>query len=141
MADATRTEIFDVDINKFYNTIIDYAKYPEFVDGVSKIEVLEQNETQARVKYYLNIIKEFTYIVKLTQKKPNAVSWTLESGDLFKKNNGGWELKDLGNGKTEVTYSLDVDFKMFAPAMILNKLASSQLPSMMKSFAERAKKQ
>jgi ribosome-associated toxin RatA of RatAB toxin-antitoxin module len=63
MASATRTEVVDVDINKLYEVIIDYAKYPEFVDGVSAIKVMSQNETSAKVEYSLNIIKSFKYII------------------------------------------------------------------------------
>ncbi|MBL7664352.1 MAG: SRPBCC family protein [Bacteriovoracaceae bacterium] len=140
MAKVERKEIFNVDINKIYNVIVDYASYPDFVDGVSEIEVLEQNETSARVKYSLNLIKKFSYTIKLTQKKPTSVSWVLESGDIFKSNSGSWELKDLGQGKTEVKYSLDIDFKILAPKMIVNKLVATNLPTMMKAYQERAKK-
>ncbi len=139
MANATRTEVVDVDINKLYATIVDYAKYPEFVDGVSGIKVLSQNDTSAKVEYSLNMIKSFKYIINTKQEKPTRVSWTLDSGDLFKKNDGEWKLKDLGNGKTEVTYSLDIDFKMFAPSSILSALTEKNLPVMMNSFFKRAK--
>jgi ribosome-associated toxin RatA of RatAB toxin-antitoxin module len=140
MAQASRTEIVDIDISKLYETIIDYAKYPDFVDGVSAIKVISQNEDSAKVEYSLNIIKTFKYIVNTKQEKPTRVSWTLDSGDLFKKNNGEWKLKDLGNGKTEVTYSLDLDFKLFAPSSILTSLTDKNLPSMMKAFFDRAQK-
>ena len=139
MASATRTEVFDIDINKLYDVIIDYAKYPEFVDGVSAIKVISQNETSAKVEYSLNVIKSFKYIVNMKMEKPTNVKWNLDSGDLFKKNDGEWKLKDLGNGKTEVTYSLDIDFKLFAPSSILSALTEKNLPVMMQSFYKRAK--
>lgn len=139
MASASRTEVVDVDINKLYEVLADYAKYPEFVDGVSEIKVMSQNETSAKVEYGINMIKNFKYIINIKQERPTRISWTLDSGDLFKKNNGEWKLKDLGNGKTEVTYSLDLDFKMFAPSSILSALTSKNLPVMMESFFKRAK--
>ena len=140
MADTARTEIYDVDINKFYETITDYETYPEFVDGVSEIEVLEKDDNGARIKYHINIIKEFTYILKMTHTAPNKVSWEFESGDLFKSNFGSWELVDLGDGQIEVTYALDVNFKMMVPKMITNKLVKNNLPTMMQSVFERAKR-
>lgn len=139
MAFATRTEIVDVDIKKLYSVINDYEKYPEFVDGVSGIKVLSKNEKSAKVEYSVNIIKSFKYVINIEQLAPTKVAWVLDSGDLFKKNNGEWKLKDLGNGKTEVTYSLEVDFKMFAPSSILNALTNKNLPVMMESFFKRAK--
>jgi coenzyme Q-binding protein COQ10 len=139
MAKANRTETFDVNINKLYDVIIDYASYPEFVDGVSEIEVLEQTDTSAKVKYSLNLIKKFTYILSMTMEKPNKVSWTLDSGDIFKTNSGSWELNEVSENETEVNYSLEVDFKILAPKMIVNKLVATNLPAMMKSYKERAK--
>lgn len=140
MATATRTEVVDVDINKLYDVIVDYAKYPSFVDGVSDVKVISQNDTSAKVEYSVNMIKSFKYTLATKQSKPTNISWTLDSGDLFKKNNGEWKLKDLGNGKTEVTYTLEVDFKMFAPNSILTALTQKNLPIMMESFFKRAKK-
>ncbi len=139
MASASRTEVVDVDINKLYDVIVDYAKYPDFVDGVSATKVLSQNETSAKVEYSINMIKSFKYTLATNQTRPTKISWVLESGDLFKKNDGNWTLKDLGNGKTEVTYSLEVDFKMFAPNAILSALTEKNLPVMMQSFFKRAK--
>jgi ribosome-associated toxin RatA of RatAB toxin-antitoxin module len=139
MATASRTEVVDIDINKLYNVLEDYAKYPEFVDGVNEIRVISKTETAAKVEYGINMIKSFKYIINIKQERPSRISWKLDSGDLFKKNDGEWKLKDLGNGKTEVTYSLDVDFKMFAPNSILSALTNKNLPLMMESFFKRAK--
>ena len=139
MANATRTEVVDVDINKLFNVLVDYSKYPEFVDGIKEIKVISQTETASKVEYSVNIIKSFKYIINIKQERPTRLSWTLDSGDLFKKNDGEWKLRDLGDGKTEVTYSLDLDFKMFAPSSIIGALTSKNLPSMMQSFFKRAK--
>lgn len=140
MAIVQRTEIFDVPIEKVYDVIVDYKSYPDFVVGCTEIEVLENNETGARVKYFLNLIKKFSYITKLTHTRPTSVSWVLESGDIFKVNSGSWSLKDLGNSKTEVTYKLELDFKILAPKMIVNKLVSTNFPMMMKAYHDRCKK-
>jgi coenzyme Q-binding protein COQ10 len=139
MANASRTEVYDIAIEDLYNTIIDYHEYPDFVDGVSDIEVLDQDETSARVEYHLNLIKKFKYVLSLTQERPTKVSWELEDGDLFKSNNGSWELKDLGDNQTEVTYSLELDVKMFAPKAVVNKLVGKNLPDMMEGMVNRAK--
>lgn len=143
MAEVSRTEVFDVPIEKLYQTITDYKSYPDFVDGVSSLSVLEQTEAGARVEYHLNIIKKFKYTLKLTHQKPTQISWVFESGDLFKKNNGQWKLKDLGDGKTEVTYGLEVEIKGFIPGAgtIVNNLTEKNLPAMMKAFLKRAKGQ
>ncbi len=139
MAFAERTEVFDLSAEKFYKVIIDYASYPKFVEGVSSIEVLEQTETGARVEYCLNLIKKFQYSCKMTHEKNKSVSWKLESGDLFKLNEGSWTIKELAPNKIEVTYKVNVDFKGLVPKMVINKLVSHNLPNVIKSYADQAK--
>lgn len=135
MAKAERTEIFDVPADKFYQAIVDYNSYPDFVDGMKSVEV--KGDT---VTYTLSLIKEVTYTLKMSHKPNQEVSWSLVSGDMMKVNNGKWTLKDLGNGKTEVTYSLEVELKGFLPGlgMIEKTLVNTNLPLNMKAFAKRA---
>jgi len=139
MAAAQRTEIFDVDIHKLYAVITDYQSYPDFVEGVSGTQILEQDDDGARVEYSLNMIKKFKYILQLEHRAPTNIKWHLESGDLFKSNEGSWELEDLGSEGTKVTYTLEVNFKGFAPKMVVNKLVANNLPAMMQSYYQRAK--
>ena len=139
MAKVETTDVFKTSIENIYGVIIDYQSYPDFVDGVSSVNILEQSEDGARVEYSLNLIKKFSYILKLTHQAPNSVSWEFESGDIFKKNSGSWNLIDLGNGETEVKYELDIEFKGFAPKAVVNKLVSGNLPKMMGQYHERAK--
>lgn len=140
MAKADRTEVFDVPVEKFYQAIVDYKNYPKFVDGMKSVEVVSESGDTSTVKFNLNLIKEVTYTLKLTGKKNESVSWSLVSGDLMKVNNGGWKLKDLGNGRTEVTYQLEVELKGFFPGlgMVEKTMVSTNLPMNMKAFAKRA---
>lgn len=138
MPKAMRTEIFNVTPEKIFNVIIDYASYPNFVDGVSEINVKRFDSNGALVEYSINLIKKFSYLIELKHTPYKSVSWSLVSGDIFKKNNGSWILNDLGNNKTEVKYEVDVEFKGFAPDMVVKKLVSSNLPSMMEAYHKRA---
>lgn len=140
MARAERTEVFDVPATKMYQAIIDYKGYPEFVDGVESVQIADESKDGATVTMNLNLIKKISYKIKLSHKENTEVSWSLLSGDMMKVNNGRWTLKDLGNGKTEVTYSLEVELKGFLPGlgMIEKTLVSTNLPTAMKSFAKRA---
>jgi len=139
MAKADIERVFQVPTEKLYECIVDYASYPDFVEGVSSIKVLESNDQGARVEYSLNMIKTFSYVLKMTHQKPNKVSWELEGGDIFKINQGSWNLSDRGDGTTDVKYNLEVDFKGFAPKAIINKLVANNLPSMMDQYESRAK--
>jgi coenzyme Q-binding protein COQ10 len=140
MARAEKTEIFDVPADKFYKAIIDYRGYPKFVDGMKSVDVQNESADGALVKFNLNLIKEISYVLKLSHKPNQEVSWTLVSGDLMKINTGKWTIKDLGGARTEVTYSLEVELKGFLPGlgMIEKTLVNTNLPLNMKAFAKRA---
>lgn len=139
MAGATREEVYDVPAEKFYAALIDYASYSKILGEVDKVEVLDFSETSARIQYTINIVKSFSYILKMTQKRPEMVAWTLESGSLFKLNQGCWKITPEGPNSCKVVYELDVDLKVFAPKAITNKLVAVNLPRMMQSFYEKAK--
>jgi coenzyme Q-binding protein COQ10 len=140
MARAEKTEIFDVPLDKFYKAIVDYRSYPNFVEGMRSVEILNESPDGATVKFNLSLIKDISYTIKLTHKPNLEVSWSLVSGDLMKVNNGKWTLKDLGQARTEVTYSLEVELKGFLPGlgMIEKTLVTTNLPMNMKAFAKRA---
>ena len=140
MARAERTEVFDVPADKFYKAIIDYKAYSDFVDGVDSTQVSNESADGATVTMNLNLIKKISYTIKLNHKPNQEVNWSLVSGDMMKVNNGRWNLKDLGDNKTEVTYSLEVELKGFLPGlgMIEKTLVNTNLPMTMKAFAKRA---
>ncbi len=139
MAGASREEIFEVSAEQYYAALIDYQQYPKILGEVDTISVLDFSETSARIQYTVSIVKAFQYTLKMTQKRPESLSWELESGSLFKKNSGRWTLTALGPNKCKVAYSLDVEIKLFAPAAITNKLVAVNLPRMMNAFYEFAK--
>jgi coenzyme Q-binding protein COQ10 len=140
MARADKTEVYDVPVEKFYQAIIDYKKYPEFVDGCKTLVVEKESAEGAIVKFTLSIIKEIAYTLNLKHIPNKEVSWTLVTGDMMKINNGKWTLKDLGNGKTEVNYNLEIEFKGFLPGLglIEKTLVNTNLPMTMKAFCKRA---
>lgn len=140
MASAERTEVFDVERDKVFKVLSDLESYPDFMTGVEKVEVEEENGDEIVARYDLNLIKKFSYTLRHKIQAPDKISWSLVSGDFMSKSDGAWELKDLGDGQTEVSYKIDVDFKVKVPGMISKKLVSSNLPSMMKSVKEKAKK-
>ena len=89
----------------------DVASAPQWQSGMQGMKVLDTDdqgratkcETSSDIK--VRVVKT---IVRFTYQEPNRVSWTQEKGDL-KSLDGAWDLEDLGDGRTKVTYSLDGD--------------------------------
>jgi ribosome-associated toxin RatA of RatAB toxin-antitoxin module len=139
MAGANREEIFDVSAEQYYRAVTDFENYPELLPEVSSIEILEKSDTTTLVQYSVQIVKQISYTLKMTHTFPTQVEWHLDSGSLFKANNGSWTIEPLGDNQCKVTYDLDIALKVFAPKTITKKLVAVNLPRMMKTFYEHAK--
>lgn len=141
-AKASKEAVFNAPIEKVWAVVSNYESYPEFVDGVNEIKVLDRSNGGARVEYTINMIKKLKYILKMEEKAPNKLTWSFKSGDIFKVNSGSWELKDLGNGTTGVVYNVEIEVKGFFPGagMIVKTLTEVNLPNMLKAYEDRAKR-
>lgn len=140
MASAQRTELMEASAESIYKVLTDYNSYGDYMDGVSKVEVIERNGNTVLAKYDINMIKKFSYVLKLEEVENKSISWSFVEGDIFSMNSGSWVLNDLGNGTTEVEYSVEVDIKvkMMGSGMIVKKLVNTSLPALMKSVEKRA---
>jgi uncharacterized membrane protein len=104
------TEI-DAPIEDVWDVVVDIESAPDWQDGFEDVEVLERDdegrvlvantESDAKVKTVKNRLR-FSY------EEPHLIEWVQEKGDL-KSLVGAWELEDLGDGRTRVTYRLEGD--------------------------------
>lgn len=139
MAGASREEIFDISAEAYYRALLDYEHYPELLSEVSSIDILENNEKSAKIRYNISIaMKSISYTLNMTHTPNKRLEWDLDSGNLFKKNHGCWTLEAVGKDKCKVTYELEIGLKIFAPKAITNKLVAVNLPRMMRAFYEHA---
>src|ERR1044071_1109685 len=109
MAAASTNETFPCSVENFFSIISDYESYPEFLTEVKGCKVIETKGNKKLVEFNVSVVKTFTYRLWINEEKPKRISWTLDSGDIFKTSVGSWELEDLG-GKTKATYSVDATF-------------------------------
>jgi ribosome-associated toxin RatA of RatAB toxin-antitoxin module len=138
MAQAQRSEVFPVNRSAFYQTVIDYDAYPEFIDTIVDAKTLETWDKGARVQFTAHVVKNITYVLELTHKPERIVTWELVEGEIFKKVSGSWDLKARGKNKTEAVYTTEVEAKVYAPPMLVKQLVKHGLPKLMNQFYERA---
>ena len=65
MAVAEAKEIINVSVDKLYQVITDYEKYPEFIKEMTEIEVLEEEAGVKVVEFHINMMKAVKYSLKL----------------------------------------------------------------------------
>jgi ribosome-associated toxin RatA of RatAB toxin-antitoxin module len=98
-------------------------------------QVLVHMETDAKVRR-LGSEMRFSY------EQPTRVAWSQEDGDL-KSVEGSWELEDLGEGRTGVTYWLEVDLGRMLGMVIRGPVVGvlrgqlvDSMPEKLKAFVE-----
>ena len=142
MAQAELENTFEVSAEKYFQAVASFEQYPEFVEGMKKV-TLERKEAGNSIGHYQFSMmgKDMSYDLAITENAAaGTVNWKLLKSDFFKVNNGAWKIEALGPQKCKVHYALDVEFSFSVPGFILKGLVKGTLPSMMKSFYERAKK-
>jgi coenzyme Q-binding protein COQ10 len=138
MAQVNHVEVFNCSPEEFFNILVDYEKYPEFLKEVKSCKVLETKQDHKIVEYKISVVKDITYVNKHFETRPSEIKWTFEKGDLFKSMKGGWRLEDM-SGKTKATYVISAEFGVFVPGMIIKGVLSANLPAMMQAYHKRVK--
>lgn len=137
MPQAQRTIVVDVPPEKLLEVINDFDSYPEFLPEVKKISVSNRTANSAEVTYEIDVIKRIQYTVRVVNEGM-TVRWSLVKGDMMKKNEGSWQLRPEGEGRTHATYSLELGLSGLIPSSITTKLAETSLPALLQNFKNRA---
>ena len=101
----------DAPLEEVWAVVQDVMAAPEWQGGLDKVTALERDadgrptlvDTENDIK-----VGRIKSRVRIRYEAPTRLSWTQEKGDL-KSVDAVWELEDLGNGRTRVSYRLDAD--------------------------------
>ena len=140
MAKAELERTLDVPIDALWRAVTGYADYSKFVEGVTQSQLRDASAHPKVVDYAVTLMKEVQYVLAHTEDaSTHTMHWDLVESKFFKSNRGGWQLTDLGEGRTKVRYWIELEFGFFAPGFVVNQLIQSQLPKMVAQFEARAK--
>lgn len=137
MAAATQSIVVDVPREAFFDVIRDYARYPEFLRDMEAVSVPKRDGPVAEARFTLNVIKRISYTLRLVEKAPDRLEWSLVEG-MFKRNDGSWTLEALPDGRTRATYSIEITVGVFLPGSIVTTLVGKTLPATLDAFKRRA---
>lgn len=138
MSKANISDVFNAPLEKVYEVLSDYSKYPEFLPEVKRVSVIDASQQNKKlIEMEISIIKTFRYQIWVSANPITEIRWTFHGGELFKDNKGSWKLKDQGDGTTKVEYELDVKFGLFVPGMIEKALVEVNLPGMLNAYRKR----
>ncbi len=143
MSVVTKQVVIEAPVERVYEIIVDYERYPEFVPGIRKCRVRDA-AGERHVEYELDVgVKRIKYVLRHEEQRPRKVSWSLVSGDMMKVSNGSWELSDDG-GRTRAVYSVEIRIARppLVPQALVDRVSDEltriQLPRTLEAFKARA---
>jgi carbon monoxide dehydrogenase subunit G len=124
MLTGSSTAEIGAPLEQVWALVEDVERAPEWQGGLKVMRAIErdregraivcQTETDARVRTIKSTVR-FTY------DGPTTLTWRQEQGEL-RSLDGRCELEDLGQNRTGVTYSLDVDLGLVLGLVIRGPL-------------------
>lgn len=143
MAVVTKEVLVQAGVERLFEVLVDYPRYPEFVPGIKACRVAEV-QGEKHVEYELDLgLRRIRYVLRHQEQRPTRVSWSLVSGDALKVSNGSWELSPEGNA-TRARYSVDIQVARLplVPQALIDKMSDQltrvQLPRTLEAFRARA---
>jgi ribosome-associated toxin RatA of RatAB toxin-antitoxin module len=139
MPGASRSIVVNAPQEKVFDIIINYDRYPEWLTEVKKIHTSDRKGNEVKVHYEVDFkIKTIRYTILAREERPQRMSWSFVEGEVMKDNKGSWVLEPEGEGRTKVTYSVEVAVGPLVPKSILNTLVDQSLPKMLEAVKRRA---
>jgi ribosome-associated toxin RatA of RatAB toxin-antitoxin module len=137
VSDSSRIE---ADLDTIFAVITDLEAYPEWVEGMLETEILSSNEDGRphRARFRIDArIAEISYTLEYSYDDPN-ISWTLVEGEMVNQLDGAYDLTDVGDGRTDVRYSLEADVDMPVPGFLKKRAAKTILDQGLRGLKQRA---
>jgi ribosome-associated toxin RatA of RatAB toxin-antitoxin module len=143
MAVVTKKVLIDAPLERFYDIVVDYERYPEFVPGIRRCRVRD-GKGEKLVEYELDLgIRRIKYVLRHEEQRPRRVAWSLVSGDMMKVSNGSWELSAVED-RTQAIYSVEIQISRppLVPQALVDRVSDEltriQLPKTLEAFKARA---
>lgn len=143
MADTSTQSIqVHAPVDRVAAVICDFPRYPEWVDALKRIEVLEEYEDgyAARVRFVIDAgvmaddyTLDYAYADDLTR-----VEWHLvEPSKTQRSQDGSYDLTGNGDGTTTVTYTLAVELSIGMLGMFRRKAEKMIMDTALKQLKRR----
>ena len=120
--------------------VADFARYPEWADGVRSAEVVEAHPDgrakQVRFVIDAGVVKD-DYVLEYDWATDGTrVDWHLVKGQLQRAQRGSYQLRPA-DGRTEVVYTLSVDLAMPMLGMLKRKAERVIMDTALKKLKTR----
>lgn len=135
----------DAPVATVYDIARDIEAFPEFMEDVESVEILEQTP-ERQVSRWGSVIKEFNRTINWTEEdywdeEARTCRWEQTEGD-FSKYEGTWEF--LAEGEDATVAKLEIDYEYNVPLIgaliqsLVKKKMQGNVDSMLAAIKDRA---
>jgi ribosome-associated toxin RatA of RatAB toxin-antitoxin module len=119
----------------------DIERYPEWAADIKEVTIHERDE-QGRPSLVSFRAAAFGRSTTLTlaydhRDAPRVLSWRLTKGDITTRYDGRYEFDATGDGRTEVTYHLEVELRVPIPGFIRMRAQSRIVSTALRELKAR----
>ena len=140
IAGSSTAEI-EAPIEQVWDVVEDVLSAPEWQGGLKDMEELERDtaghvtlaETSSDAK-----VRTLKSTVRFAYHGPDRLDWRQEKGEM-KSVQGSWELEDLGDGRTQATYQLEVELGRMLGMVIRGPLVDALRGQLVSARADELK--
>lgn len=124
-----------------FDVAADLAAYPEWVTGVSSVEILERGDdglaTRARFEV-AGFVKHITYELVYEYERPGRIAWTGVPGEDIEAMEGSYEFEPNDRGGTGILYALRVQPAFAIPGFLRRQAEKQIVTSALRGLRRRA---
>ena len=125
MAEQTTSSIVvDAEPARVMEVIGDFPAYPVWAKGVQEATVVRDGADGRAEQVFFRLdvspIRD-EYTLAYEWDDDREVTWTLVEGKMLRALDGSYTLRDLGDGRTEVTYRLALDVSIPLIGMLTSR--------------------
>jgi len=144
MAEQTTSSIVvDAEPGEVMEVIGDFPAYPEWAKGVQEARVVEEHDDgwARRVFFRLDVSPIKDEYTLAYDWRGDEVTWTLVEGKMLRALDGAYTLRDLGGGRTAVTYRLALDVSIPLIGMLKRKGEKILIDTALRGLKKRVESQ
>jgi ribosome-associated toxin RatA of RatAB toxin-antitoxin module len=124
-----------------FEVVDDIERYPEWAADIKEVTVHERDD-QGRPALVSFRAAAFGRSTTLTlaydhREAPHALSWRLTKGDITTRYDGRYEFTPTGDGRTEITYHLEVELRVPIPGFIRMRAQSRIVSTALRELKAR----
>jgi hypothetical protein len=125
-----------------YETIADFAAYPEWSSAVSEIEVLARHADgrAQRVRFVVDMkVRAVGYVLAYTWYPPDRLTWKMVEGDIADIE-GSYVFAADGPARTTATCTQGISLGFWVPSLILRPIEQTALRQSVLEFKAEAER-